>query len=369
MSRTSRVSAHSRARSSGAIAFALGLALVAGGMVMKSNASADPYVPPAGGYFALTAPGTAFPSEAECAARVHRSAWEPRAQNTTANRNIPPQPVTLANHSSFTSAWQTNYKTRITGNFTGTTDEIIQWAACKWGWSDEIVRAQGVNETNWVQSATGDMESRSAGHCTPDYPSGTTCPTSFGFLQLKWYYNPSTNLVGNSYPLSAKSTAFSLDYSLAHMRGCYDGMSSYLGNTKGDMWGCLGAWFSGAWHDSDAEAYITRIKNFNNQKAWLTWADQSSLVPTTVSGTTPPTTVAPVTTTTTVAPVTTTTVKPVTTTTTVAPATTTTVKPVTTTTVQPTTPTTIVEPYKCNAKRRGRKACWLDTALRTALRK
>ena len=38
-----------------------------------------------------------------------------------------------------------NDKPRITGNFTGTTDEIIQWAACKWGWSDNVVRAQAVD--------------------------------------------------------------------------------------------------------------------------------------------------------------------------------------------------------------------------------
>ena len=24
------------------------------------------------------------------------------------------------------------------------------------------------------------------------------------------------------------------------MRGCYDGLSTYLGNTRGDLWGCLG---------------------------------------------------------------------------------------------------------------------------------
>lgn len=356
MFRVRRVSAHTRARSLGVIASAVGVALVTGGMLMHADASADPYLPPAGGYFAMAAPGSGFPTEAECAQRVHRSAWEPRAQNTTANRNVPAQPVALANHPSFTAAWQSNYKTRITGNFSGTTDEIIQWAACKWGWSDEIVRAQGVNETNWVQSAAGDVESSSRGHCTPDY-TGSTCPTSFGFLQLKWYYNPSTNLVGNSYPLSAKSTAFSLDYSLAHMRGCYDGMSSYLGNTKGDMWGCLGAWFSGGWHDADAEAYIARIKNFLNQKAWLGWADQSGLVPTTPATTTPPTTTVPTTkapTTTTVPKSTTTVALPSSTTT--VPKTTTTAKPVTTTTVKPAT-TTTVEPGKCNSRSRGRKAC------------
>jgi hypothetical protein len=267
MSRTSRVSAHSRARSSGAIAFALGLALVAGGLVMKSSASADPYVPPAGGYFALTAPGTAFPSEAECAARVHRSAWEPRAQNTTANRNIPPQPVTLANHSSFTSAWQTNYKTRITGNFTGTTDEIIQWAACKWGVDEDMVRAQIVKESWWHQSANGDNGE------------------SFGLGQVRVGYHDT------AFPDAITSSAYNLDYTYASWRACYEGVYTWLNTVErgrnyaaGDEWGCMGVWFIGRWYTDAAVAYVEGgdTLGYGNvgvkeHRARRTWATQDFL--------------------------------------------------------------------------------------------
>ena len=45
---------------------------------------------------------------------------------------------------------------RVTGNFTGTTDEIIQWAACKWGIDEDIVRAQTAMESWWHQSTVGD---------------------------------------------------------------------------------------------------------------------------------------------------------------------------------------------------------------------
>ena len=31
---------------------------------------------------------------------------------------------------------------RVTGNFSGSTDEILQWAACKWGVDEDMVRAQ-----------------------------------------------------------------------------------------------------------------------------------------------------------------------------------------------------------------------------------
>ena len=56
------------------------------------------------------------------------------------------------------------------------------------------------------------------------------------------------------------------------MRGCYNGMSTYLGNTTGDIWGCIGSWYSGAWHDGGAQTYIGWVQNALNNKAWLNWA-------------------------------------------------------------------------------------------------
>ena len=42
------------------------------------------------------------------------------------------------------------------GNFTGTTTEIFQWAACKWGIDEDTLRAVAVQESDWHQSAVGD---------------------------------------------------------------------------------------------------------------------------------------------------------------------------------------------------------------------
>lgn len=292
----------------------IGVIVVGTLFAVAHSASAATPPPPLGGYFKLSTPGTPFPSDADCASRVHRSSWEPRAVNASANHTVPPQPVKLADSDSFVSRWNTNYKSRITGNFVGTTDEIIQWAACKWGWSDDAVRAEMVDESDWYQSELGDYEARSRGHCTPDF-TADPCPTSFGALQIKWYYHPIANLNGgSSYPYAHTATAFNLDYTLAELRGCYDGLSSYLGNTRGDMWGCIGQWYSGAWRDSGALSYISRVQNYLNAAAWRTWSDQGS--------TTPPT--AATTTTTVAKPTTTTTAPPRTTTTTVAPKSTTT---------------------------------------------
>ena len=220
--------------------------------------------PPAGGYFATLAAAAPLPTEAECAARVHRSTWEPRPQNYDANHLVRPQPVTMPYDENFNALYQTKYLTRMDGNFTGTTDEIIQWAACKWGIADDLVRAQAVQESNWRQAAAGDNEPRKNGHCPSDI-STDPCPTSFGLLQSKWYYRPGT------YPWTRTSTAFSLDSSLAEMRGCLDGMSYAGTKTTGDVWGCIGFWYSGTFGKGDS-AYIADIKAKLSQKVWLTWA-------------------------------------------------------------------------------------------------
>ena len=218
--------------------------------------------PDPGGYFATLPPGAPLPSDAQCAARVHRSSWEPRPKNDTANHTVRPQPVRLPADKNFDAEYQSKYRTRIDGDFTGTTDEIIQWASCKWGISDDLVRAQAQHESKWNQSATGDDESRSAGHCPSDQP-GDPCPTSFGLLQSKWYFRPGL------YPWTRTSTAFSLDASLAEI-GCLDGLGYSGTKTRGDIWGCIGFWYSGEFGTND-RAYIADVQSKLKEKAWIYW--------------------------------------------------------------------------------------------------
>lgn len=235
--------------------------------------------PPAGGYFQILPPGSALPSDATCATLVHRSTWEPRPGNTTYNHTVPPQPNTLGTYSDFNGIWNQQYKPRITGNFTGTTDEIIQWAACKWGWSDDWLRAQAVRESHWYQygpDAEGDKESRSNGHCVYDI-SSDPCPTSFGFTQTKWYYHPdgvASNSPKSSYPWIRTSTAFSAESLLAQLRGCYDGLSSQSWNTKGQLAGCIGWWYSGGWNAGGGDYYTNSsngVSAYYASKPWLSW--------------------------------------------------------------------------------------------------
>ena len=37
----------------------------------------------------------------------------------------------------------------VSGNFYGTTDMILRWAACKWGIDEDVVRAEAVEESSW----------------------------------------------------------------------------------------------------------------------------------------------------------------------------------------------------------------------------
>jgi hypothetical protein len=214
--------------------------------------------PKAGGYFTIKPPGSAFPSEQQCASEVHRSTWEPRPDNTTANHTAPTNPGGLGYFSQWSAAWNNNYKPRIDGNFKGTTDEIIQWAACKWGWSDDLIRAESVQESHWHQSTVGDGA------------------TSYGILQIRYLYHPRVGngckeCAGSSWPNSEKSTAYAIDQQVAEMRGCYDGMSTYLGDTKGDVWGCIQSWFDGAWTPGGG-SYAASVHQYFNEKPWRSWS-------------------------------------------------------------------------------------------------
>ena len=225
---------------------------------------------PDGGYLTTSAPGTAFPDDSTCGDVVRPSPWEPRPDNDTANHTKPAGPVHLAASDAFDSTWNEKYESRVTGNFTGTTDEIIQWAACKWGIADNMVRAQAVVESHWHMDTEGDKEPRSNGHCPPG-DDRDPCPTSFGILQIRWYFHPGKSPVGNTYPMSKDMTAFSLDYALAELRGCYDGHEWVGKKATGDLLGCMGLWFSGEWRDANALKYIGWVQRELDTKPWLYW--------------------------------------------------------------------------------------------------
>lgn len=202
-----------------------------------------------------------LPTAAACAASVVATA-ENRAVNTTANHYTGPYPATPvpidgADDASDVARAQ-NYAARVTGQFSGTTDEIVQWASCKWGVSAELTRARMVAESSWVQSTQGDPCRGSApgDRCSDCTAAGLTnpCRYSQGVIQIHAYWHRGT------YPYSLNSTAYNLDWALAWWRSCYEldmqwAGSDYLNSpVAGRDRMCAGLWFSGQWGTGSADS-------------------------------------------------------------------------------------------------------------------
>jgi hypothetical protein len=215
--------------------------------------------------FPTLAVGAQLPSGEECGERVRAAGLERevRPENSVANNSTPPDELVLPPWPSFwASPVNHTFVPRIDGQFTGSTDEIIAWGACKWGIDANVVRAMAVSETSWRQSFLGDLENDPA-LCVGDYD--LPCPTSFGLLQIKHVHRP------GSYPYSQTSTAFNVDYGLAVIRGCYEGYITYLrsGYAAGDLWGCAGWHYSGEWYDALARRYIDASQGHYREREWL----------------------------------------------------------------------------------------------------
>lgn len=205
-------------------------------------------------------PGAELPGDVECASRVV-AATETRPGNTPFNqtrgrqKNLP-----------------IRFLSRVSGDFTGTTDEIIQWAACKWGIDADVVRAQAVQESKWDMTTVGDFTDDSR-WCAPGHVPGGDgqpgCAQSIGILQVKyrWY--------ADAFPEAAESTAYHLDYVLGYWRMCFEGREAWLvdhppasGYHAGDMWGCMGRWYAGDWRTEVALYYIGRVQEHYRVRAW-----------------------------------------------------------------------------------------------------
>lgn len=199
--------------------------------------------------------GSPVLSDADAASRVRRSDWEPRPDNTSANQTVP-TPQQLAAFNSFTGQWGScdSLRVKVTGNFRGTTDEIIQWAAWKWGLPEDTLRAAAATESWWRMSMLGDNGQ------------------SYGLMQIKnvsqWH--------GGTFPISKDATAFNVDYYAGMVRhyfeGCATWMTDYSYNGysygAGDLYGSIGAWYSGDWHSDAAHKYVSDVQGNESRRVW-----------------------------------------------------------------------------------------------------
>ena len=238
-----------------------------GGISGQAAAAAVP------AYFHTVPPGQPLPTGAQCAAWVRA---RPVKENKGVNRRynqVAGQRVSatfFAGDQPQANKW---IAPRINGNFTGTTEQILRWTACKWGIDQNMVFAQAAVESWWRQTTKGDWESSG---CPPGHGPGADgrkglCPQSWGILQNRYPYERST------WPGVAKSTAMNADTAYAIWRACFDGYETWLntvprGRTyhKGDAWGCVGRWYAGRWHTSPAQQYVAKVQQYLREKIWTT---------------------------------------------------------------------------------------------------
>ena len=210
----------------------------------------------------------------------------------------------LSKDGAYAARWDSWLLPRVDGQFTGTTDEIFQWAACKWGLSDNVLRAIADEESTWYQYLV-----YPSGRCVPSYGCGDffaaasvpsavyctavggyghdyqrdhgagLCPQTWSIVGIKAYQAPSWGRMpqnqNGTFPFSRDSTAFGVDYLASYLRGCYEGWEHWLrgtgtrGYAAGDIWGCVGSWFSGDWHGDGAERYVARVRADLTARTWL----------------------------------------------------------------------------------------------------
>jgi len=242
--------------------------------------------PPAGGapaggaavaggpsHFATVAPGSSLPSSGQCAGWV-------RAQPFPENKRVN-GPFNQSTGHGLAADFFTGddaraasqVSPRVDGAFTGTTRQILRWAACKWGIDEDIVYAQAAKESWWRQTTQGDFGADPAA-CPPGHGLGADgqagqCPQSYGILQNRYPYERS------SWPGISRSTAMNADTAYAIWRVCFDGYEQWLNTVDrgrqyaaGDAWGCVGRWFAGRWHTGPADQYAGAVQGYLNQRIW-----------------------------------------------------------------------------------------------------
>ena len=194
----------------------------------------------------VKSPGTDPLGDAAAAARVNDTSWEPRRGNAEENRRRPSDDQI----EDFRRRSEMANRHDVTGRYRGTTDEILQWAARKWGFDPDLFRAVAYVESNWKMSAVGDGG------------------LSFGIFQMKKTYHCCV-------PLSSKYTAFNADYYGGILRSYYDGRERWLNDVErgerygaGDLWGSVGAWYAGRWRTGAAEDYIRKVQRAVRNEPW-----------------------------------------------------------------------------------------------------
>jgi autotransporter family porin len=252
-------------------------------------------------YYKSLSSKASLPNAAQCAKDILRSdSIELVPANAPYNATIPTrsQLSTIGFYDTPTEASATAVA-QVDGAFSGTTTQILRWAACKWGLDESAMKAEAWQETNWTQSTMGDWRT------TPELcrafnwngwgmfkgPDGSTsgCYQSYGILQIKVHDF-------NTWDFARNSTSFNVDFRSAEQRACMNGdftdyfksghglvtggYPTYAEAVAGKLapsspnqtdtlfWGCMGLWFSGGWYDKDGLNYVRSVKQWQGTQPW-----------------------------------------------------------------------------------------------------
>ena len=236
------------------IALALTAALLAlgvGGLLQPAGAAAKAELKAKIGWGPL--------KDRKAAKKVVKTTHEVKPQNTPENLTVP----TKEEIAYFRAHSDMPYAKYVDGRYRGTTDDIIEWAAYKWGLPEDVLRAVAVKETTWDMDYLG------------DYNAVTDRYDSFGIFQVRRPYHCCL-------PFMRDSTAFNADYYGGIIRAYFDGEQDWLNNPDvapdngrkyrpGDLWGSVGAWYTGRWHtEANDRDYVAPIKEILQARTWET---------------------------------------------------------------------------------------------------
>lgn len=170
------------------------------------------------------------------------------------------------------------------------TDDLIQWAAHKWGIPENWLRAEYVLESYWNQFQLGDDTTVSS-RWYDLYPYQSRIPhtsnvyQSLGITQVRWA--PDGSLGAGTEPLRWESTAFNVDEQAATIRFYYDNPSGAR-SEWGDRtyapcqeWPSFGAWYTPyPWRNAGQAGYVRAAQQHLASHDWashsfLAWSPSS----------------------------------------------------------------------------------------------
>ncbi len=213
---------------------------------------------------------------------------ENRASNTAANQYVPSSAELQAFRSALdpwgrTPVQANPYNAYVTGDFRGSTDEIIQWAAAKWGIPVDWLRAQYMQESGWCDNKLGDLTT-----VTPaiynQYPPQARVPgtndvyESMGISQVKWI--PDGSVGAGTEPLRWQSAGFNVDYQAAIVRFFYDNPGGVRSSWRDPSyqpdqpWNSIAGWYNPyPWGNAGQQSYVQDVQH---QLLYRTWTQVSA---------------------------------------------------------------------------------------------